>query len=212
MVYALIILGALQGIALPAVNAMMSHRIAPERQGELQGAVASLQGIASIVGPLLMTQIFAAFTGPAAAGRVRRRAPIAMAALLFAVATAIMMIRARPGAAVAGLKPGGRIHLPDSHNVYYGTCARPAALASLDDDRHAVIGDRDVGRQARAERVVVEVGVQIGEDRLRRRHAGDPAEGVANREVARMRRVAQRVDDPEVQARRDTARCPVGST
>lgn len=98
MVYVLIIVGALQGIALPAVNAMMSQRVAPEQQGELQGAVASLQGIASIVGPLVMTQIFAAFTGPAAALDFPG-APYALAALLFAISTALMLRRSRSRAA-----------------------------------------------------------------------------------------------------------------
>ena len=80
---------------MPAVNAMMSHRVAPEQQGELQGAVASLQGIASIAGPLIMTQLFAAFTGPATPLHFPG-APYALAALLFGVATLLLLLRQRP--------------------------------------------------------------------------------------------------------------------
>jgi DHA1 family tetracycline resistance protein-like MFS transporter len=53
-------------IVFPVTNALMSHRVAPEAQGELQGAVAGLFSLASIVGPLLMTQLFGRFTAPEA--------------------------------------------------------------------------------------------------------------------------------------------------
>ena len=94
MVYALILLGAFQGIAMPAINALMSHEVTPERQGELQGAVASLQGIGSILGPLAMTQIFAAFTGPRAPVHFPG-APFAVAAALFGIATLLLVLTGR---------------------------------------------------------------------------------------------------------------------
>ena len=53
-------------IVMPTTNAVMSHYIEPTAQGELQGAVASLFSVASIVGPLLMSQLFARFTAPGA--------------------------------------------------------------------------------------------------------------------------------------------------
>jgi len=53
-------------IVFPVTNALMSHRIAPEAQGELQGAVAGLASLAAIIGPLLMTQLFGHFTSPTA--------------------------------------------------------------------------------------------------------------------------------------------------
>jgi len=40
----------------------MSQAVSEDTQGELQGAVASLQSIASVVGPPLFTAVFAAFT------------------------------------------------------------------------------------------------------------------------------------------------------
>ena len=96
MVYALIVAGSLQGVAMPAVNAMMSRKVAPEQQGELQGAVASLQGIASIVGPLIMTQTFAVFTGPAAPVTFAG-APYALSAVLFGLSTALFVSPSRRG-------------------------------------------------------------------------------------------------------------------
>jgi DHA1 family tetracycline resistance protein-like MFS transporter len=57
-------------IVFPVTNALMSHRIAPDAQGELQGAVAGLASLAAIAGPLLMTQLFGRFTAPTAPVRI----------------------------------------------------------------------------------------------------------------------------------------------
>ncbi len=51
-------------IVMPMTNAIMSHRVAPDAQGELQGAVAALFSLSSIVGPPIMTQLFGRFTAP----------------------------------------------------------------------------------------------------------------------------------------------------
>src|SRR5262249_43482798 len=49
-------------LVMPSTNALLSHRVPPDAQGELQGAVACLFSLASIVGPLLLPQIFSHFT------------------------------------------------------------------------------------------------------------------------------------------------------
>jgi len=49
-------------MVMPTTHAYMSHRVDPDAQGELQGAVASLHSLASIVGPPLMTQLFSRFS------------------------------------------------------------------------------------------------------------------------------------------------------
>ena len=54
------------GLVMPATNALMSHRVEREAQGELQGAVASLFSLSSIVGPPLMTFLFSHFSAPSA--------------------------------------------------------------------------------------------------------------------------------------------------
>jgi DHA1 family tetracycline resistance protein-like MFS transporter len=51
-------------IVMPTANALMSHRVSPDAQGELQGAVASLFSLAAIIGPPVMTQLFARFSAP----------------------------------------------------------------------------------------------------------------------------------------------------
>ena len=65
-IYVLIVVGAPQNIALPAINSMMTRRVGERAQGELQGALASITGITAIVGPLLATQLFGHFTGAGA--------------------------------------------------------------------------------------------------------------------------------------------------
>jgi DHA1 family tetracycline resistance protein-like MFS transporter len=42
----------------------MSHRVSPDAQGELQGAVASLFSLAAIIGPPVMSHLFARFSAP----------------------------------------------------------------------------------------------------------------------------------------------------
>lgn len=61
MVFALVVLGAPGSIALPAIKAVLSRPVPSNEQGMLQGAVGSLEGIASILGPIVMTGLFSVF-------------------------------------------------------------------------------------------------------------------------------------------------------
>jgi DHA1 family tetracycline resistance protein-like MFS transporter len=64
MLYPTLLLGGLQGIAMPAMNAAMSKLLGPERQGELQGGIASMMGLSAIIGPLALTDTLARYSGP----------------------------------------------------------------------------------------------------------------------------------------------------
>lgn len=64
MVYFGIIVGALTGIAFPALQSMMTTRIDEDSQGELQGAIASTIGLTSIIGPIAMPHIFERYADP----------------------------------------------------------------------------------------------------------------------------------------------------
>jgi MFS transporter, DHA1 family, tetracycline resistance protein len=66
MLYVAMAIGSLGGIANPAVQTVMSRQAGPSAQGELQGAVASLGGIAAVISPLFMTQLFSYFSQPPA--------------------------------------------------------------------------------------------------------------------------------------------------
>ena len=50
---------ALWGLASPAALGLMSHMVGPTEQGQLQGANASIMGVANLVGPGLFAQILA---------------------------------------------------------------------------------------------------------------------------------------------------------
>jgi MFS transporter, DHA1 family, tetracycline resistance protein len=50
------------GIAQPALQAVMAGQVPPNAQGELQGALASLQSACAIVGPLVMNNLFFYFS------------------------------------------------------------------------------------------------------------------------------------------------------
>ena len=66
MMYAVALTTAVFALTYPAMNALASQRVPANAQGELQGAVASLYSLSSILGPPLMTQIFGYFSSPTA--------------------------------------------------------------------------------------------------------------------------------------------------
>jgi len=97
VMYAWMVPHALSGIAGPAINGVLSQRVAADEQGELQGALAALRSITHSVAPLLLTGLFSYFTGPAAPWYFPG-APFLTAGLLMA-ATLLMVRRAFRGAA-----------------------------------------------------------------------------------------------------------------
>jgi MFS transporter, DHA1 family, tetracycline resistance protein len=62
MMFAFLIPYCLGGIAGPALQSIISGNVPANEQGELQGALTSLMSATSIVGPILMTNLFAYFT------------------------------------------------------------------------------------------------------------------------------------------------------
>lgn len=66
MMFAFLVPYCLGGIAGPALQAIISNQVPANEQGELQGALTSLISATSIVGPPVMTNLFAYFTQPSA--------------------------------------------------------------------------------------------------------------------------------------------------
>jgi DHA1 family tetracycline resistance protein-like MFS transporter len=64
MMFAFMVPFSLGGLAGPSLQGIISGQVPPNEQGELQGALTSLISLTSIVGPLLMTNLFAHFTAP----------------------------------------------------------------------------------------------------------------------------------------------------
>lgn len=79
---------ALYGLATPSLQSLMTARVGPSEQGQLQGANGSLNGIANMIAPLLFTQLFALAIGPFRDHHVPG-APFLLAAVLFLCAMTV---------------------------------------------------------------------------------------------------------------------------
>lgn len=66
MIYAILVFGSLGGIGAPAAQGLISHSVADNEQGAIQGALTSLGSVAGFTGPLISTSLFGYFIGPKA--------------------------------------------------------------------------------------------------------------------------------------------------
>ena len=113
MVYLILSVSALQGLVFPSMNSTLSRSVSGSEQGELQGAIASLQSVAAILGPPMLTHALARFTREGAAVHFPGAAFV-MAAGFTLGAIAIVMVFARrvfwpagEGGATPALAPVG---------------------------------------------------------------------------------------------------------
>ena len=81
---------ALSGLVYPSINGLMSGRAGADEQGALQGAIGSLYGLTEIVGPIVMTQLFAIFSAPSAPF-LFPGAPFALSAILTIAAIGLIV-------------------------------------------------------------------------------------------------------------------------
>ena len=88
----------------PAMNALMSRDIPPNAQGELQGAVAGVYSLSSILGPPLMTQVFGYFSSSAAP--VYFPGAAFCAAAVLTAASAVLFSKAMVTSTSAASAPG----------------------------------------------------------------------------------------------------------
>lgn len=65
--YPWLAVASISGFVTPALQSVMTAQIPANAQGELQGALSSLSSITAVLGPLLMTQLFAYYSSPNAA-------------------------------------------------------------------------------------------------------------------------------------------------
>ena len=66
MMFVFLVPYCLGGIAGPSIQSTISNQVPPNEQGELQGTLTSLISLTSIIGPPLMTNLFAYFTSKSA--------------------------------------------------------------------------------------------------------------------------------------------------
>jgi DHA1 family tetracycline resistance protein-like MFS transporter len=81
---------SLWGFASPSALGLMSRQVSGSEQGRLQGANASLMGVANMLGPGLFTQVFALFIGAGSAWHLPG-AGFLLAAVLLLVAAAVAL-------------------------------------------------------------------------------------------------------------------------
>ena len=81
-------LAALWGLSGPPMQGMMTRHVGASEQGQLQGALSSLRGIAFMIGPLVFTNVFASFIGANRDWHLPG-APFLLAALMIAGSTAM---------------------------------------------------------------------------------------------------------------------------
>src|ERR1041385_6260950 len=86
---------ALWGLASPAAGGLMSKRVSPSEQGQLQGANASIQSIANLVAPGIFALLFSYAIGGGRDWNLPG-APFLLAAVLLAAATALAWHVTRP--------------------------------------------------------------------------------------------------------------------
>ncbi|MGH6738815.1 MAG: MFS transporter, partial [Bradyrhizobium sp.] len=79
---------SLWGVSGAATQALMTQQVAPDQQGQLQGATSSVQSISQMLGPFLFTLIFAFFIGDHAPFKLPG-APFLLGAGLIALALVI---------------------------------------------------------------------------------------------------------------------------
>ncbi|MEP2641137.1 TCR/Tet family MFS transporter [Roseobacter sp.] len=84
-------LAALAAVITPALQSIMSKAVAPQAQGELQGALTSVSALAMILSPMVMTRTFAAFTDDTAQA-YWPGAPFAVSAGLITVGLAVFIM------------------------------------------------------------------------------------------------------------------------
>ena len=99
MIFVIIPFGALAGVLGPSINQIMSVRTPRNAQGELQGAIASVQSLSNIFAPLMLTQVFHYYTSPAA--------PVYFPGAAFALAAIICTISLLP--LMRGLKTAPKL-------------------------------------------------------------------------------------------------------
>ncbi len=86
---------ALWGLYNPAAQGLVTRFVGRDRQGALQGALASVQMITGIVGPIIFAEVFARAIAPGDQWRFPG-APYLLSAALLAIAIAVAIRVARP--------------------------------------------------------------------------------------------------------------------
>ncbi len=92
---------ALWGLASPSAQGLMSRRLGPSEQGQLQGANGSIMGIATMIGPTMFASVFAFSIGEGARMHVPGAAYVLAAILLLLGAVVAARVTSRSAESAA---------------------------------------------------------------------------------------------------------------
>ncbi len=101
MVFPILAFSSFQTLAQPSLFAMMSARVAADAQGELQGFNGSVNALAAIAAPLMLSPVLARFTAPDATVRFAGAAFVLSAVAAVAAMAVLARTAQRPPRAAA---------------------------------------------------------------------------------------------------------------
>jgi DHA1 family tetracycline resistance protein-like MFS transporter len=102
--WAALVVVILSGITFPNLASLLSQRVGPDQQGQLQGAQAILFGLSQLIGPLAFTGLFAWSIGPGAGLHAPGLAMLAGAGMIvLGVGLAIRYARPPPAPLASGV-------------------------------------------------------------------------------------------------------------
>lgn len=104
MIYALVAVASLGGIAGPAVQSIISKSVLPTEQGEVQGAMSAISNLSLIIGPPAASNVFAYF--------ISGDAPVYLPGASFFLSAALAFIGLLIAAAILR-----RHHVPEGQTV-----------------------------------------------------------------------------------------------
>lgn len=84
MMFAILVPYCLGGVAGPALQSTLAGHVAANEQGELQGALTGLMSLTTVLGPLLMNDLFTYFTS--------EKAPVQFPGISFALGAIFMLV------------------------------------------------------------------------------------------------------------------------
>ena len=91
MIYGVIVLNGSNYAVKPTAQGLLSGQVSAQQQGAIQGALASQTALATIVGPLLATNLFGYFTSAGVPHRLPE-VPFLLGASLFLLALGLCTI------------------------------------------------------------------------------------------------------------------------
>lgn len=112
---------ALSGFINPAFQGIMTNQVPANSQGELQGALTSLNSVTAIIGPLVMTQTFSFYT--------QESAPVYFPGAAFLLAAALSVV-----SLLVYLWATRNLEMGKKHNAEAVSSAEPVGEASLPND------------------------------------------------------------------------------